>query len=522
MSGNLSKLEMNSYLYEANLNVLDDRRSRGIESYLNAIEKISHWAWYHHPGRFADGALENHAFEIGRKLENKLSSHAVDLSTRKAGKSRTMHIATTLFHVGGHTRVLATWCQRDPSADHVVVLTDQRAEVPSFFQEIITRSGNHCICLPTNTSIQDRAIAVRRLSQSCDRVILHTHPHDSIPVVAFAREGGPPVAMFNHAHFGFSLGSTVSDLIINTLQYFQTISIKHRNAKSTALLPKIGMKRDNRVAIDKEAARRKLSLPEGATIILSIAQEHYFRPMEGYDFFRTAKKIFQRLPEAYLMLVGVGKGSPLVPPDLMSNPRLLLMGVVENPAVHYEASDLCLESFPMPSLGAVIEAIAYGEAYPVPMYGIGESILRIQYPVDRFPPRAPDEEGYVSSIARLLERKNDIRAEAREMRARIEENDEHLESGFRSQNSLIDGLTHNPGEILVSRKIESDDCRTLAELDQSDIGKKIDDLFPFFQSALHHLHFASQGCQSYPIALKRILSRMCNGLSRHVRCDQKP
>ena len=148
--------------------------------------------------------------------------------------------------------------------------------------------------------------------------------------------------------------------------------------------------------------------------------------MEGYDFFRTARSILRKLPDAYLIIVGVKKGSPLVPDDLSSNPRLLLMGKVENPIVHYQASDICLESFPMPSLGAVGEAVAYGEAYPVPVYGPGESILRVQQSISPFPYRPPDEEAYVEYVASLARRKDEIRAEARKMRAKMEENGQAL------------------------------------------------------------------------------------------------
>ena len=79
--------------------------------------------------------------------------------------SRTLHLATKLYDVGGHSRVLAKWVERDTSADHVIVLTDQRDAVPDFLQEIITRSGNYCVCLPNNESIENRAAAVRRISQ---------------------------------------------------------------------------------------------------------------------------------------------------------------------------------------------------------------------------------------------------------------------------------------------------------------------------------------------------------------------
>ncbi len=506
MKGNPLKLEINSSLYEAGIKFVQARRRWGAESCLKAIKRVSLGAWDHHPGRFADGALENLALEFGRKLGERGKNSAITIPPRKHHVSRTLHLATTLYDVGGHSRVLVKWADRDKSAEHVIVLTDQKHAVPDILQQIITRSGNYCVCLPRNLSIENRAALVRKISKSCDRVILYTHPNDSIPVVAFAKEGGPPVAMFNHAHFSFNLGSTVSDIIINTLEYFRKISERYRFAKSTALfrIP-VGLWAIDAVSVDKEAARRKLSLPESATVLISIGQEYYFRPMEGYDFFRTARSILKKLPDAYIIIVGVKKGSPLVPDDLSTNPRLLLTGYVKKPIVYYQASDVCLESFPMPSLGAVGEAVAYGEAYPVPVYGPGESILRVQRSMFPLLYRPPNEEAYVEYVASLARRKEEIRAEAQRMRMNMQEYDRLFEGHLYSLNSLVDSLKHSPGEIPIAKKIESDDCRTLAELDQSDIGEKINAFLPFITSTYHQVRSVLKGYQTCVSATQWIL-----------------
>lgn len=518
MEKHSTKLEMNNSLYEMGLNFIKDRRRLGVESYLKAIERVSSWARFHHPGRFADGALENLALEVGFKLADKGKNWMINIPTMKKRVTRTLHLATTLYDVGGHARFLVKWVERDKSAGHVIMLTDQRVAVPEFLQKIVTKSGNCWVCLPPSESIENRAMAVRRISQSCDRVILHTHPGDSIPVVAFAKEGGPPVAMFNHAHFGFNLGSTVSDMIINTAEYFRKISARYRFARSTSLLPGVpGLVPLSAAIIDKEAARRKLSLPDRAMVFMSIANEKYFRPMEGYDFFRTASSLLRKLPDAYLVIVGVKQGSPLVPADLRSNPHLLLTGRVQDPIVYYQASDICLESFPMPSLGGLAEAVVYGEAYPVPVYGPGESILRVQLtPVLTYPYRPPDEESYAEYVTGLASRRDEIRAEAQEMRAKMKEYDQRFEGHLCSLNNMIDSLKHVPGEIPVARMIESNDCRMLAELDQSDIGEKIDALFPFVPSIYYHTRAALKGYQTCGAAIQQISNRLKMGITRRV------
>ena len=120
---------------------------------------------------------------------------------------------------------------------------------------------------------------------------------------------------------------------------------------------------------------------------------------------------------------------------------------------------------------------------------------------------------YVAGLAR---RKEEIRAEARKMRINIKESDQLFESHLYSLNSLVDGLKHSPGEIPIAKQIESDDCRTLAELDQSNIGEKINTFFPFITSMYHHIGSVLNGYQTCGSAMQRILNRLKVGLTRKI------
>ena len=163
-----------------------------------------------------------------------------------------------------------------------------------------------------------------------------------------------------------------------------------------------------------------------------------------------------------------------------------------------------------------MEAVAYGEAYPVPVYGHGENILRIQRSEYKFPYLQPDEQTYVEHVASLTGRKKEIRAEAREMRDRIEENQQFLERRLCSMNNLIDSRKHSPREIPIVKMIDTNDCRALAEIDQSDIGEKIDNLFPFIGSIPHHFGAVLKGYQTYGTAIELLLNRIKMGLYRRI------
>ena len=214
------QLKCHSFLYEILLKETHRLARRNDARLLPFIEKVASLAWNYHPGRFADGSLENVAFRIGQQLAQS-DPRFLRKSARARMKPRTLHVVSSVSSTGGHSRILTKWVQRDSTSVHSIVMTRQKAEVPKFLNEIWKRSQTTLIQLRAEEAVETRASQLRSLSADYDRVILHTNPDDAVPVVAYALPGGPPVAMFNHAHFNFSLGSTVSDIIINTLPYYQ-------------------------------------------------------------------------------------------------------------------------------------------------------------------------------------------------------------------------------------------------------------------------------------------------------------
>lgn len=250
--------------------------------------------------------------------------------------------------------------------------------------------------------------------------------------------------MFNHAHFWFSLGSTVSDITINTLPYFQEVTRRHRFPKETArLIGPPGLEPLRWTEIDKRAARVCLGLPEDGPVALAIAQEYYFRPYEGYHFFSTIGELMDQQRDLTLLVVGVRHTCCFVPERLRLSGLVHLLGPVIDPGPFYRAADLCLESFPMPSLGAVAESVAYGEAFPVPVYGPSENIVRVsQSPslVYELPPRT--EEEYVEYVCRLLAARDKTRERARRLRQGLIESDRQFGEQFPDLYGRIGALRH--------------------------------------------------------------------------------
>ncbi len=499
-------LEANNFLYETLLQEVQRRAAANDPQLLSLLEETAAAAHWDHPGRFADGALENILLRIGRELPPAEPREPFPGIGSRGKKSRTLHVVSELGSIGGHSRILTKWIQRDPSSAHAIVITRQMKAPPDFLVKIWEEREAPFMHLNPGNSLLDGARRLRKLAAGFDRVILHHRPNDSIPVLAFARPGGCPVAMFNHAHFWFSFGSTVSDVIINTMPYFQGLTRRHRFPRHTALLlGSSGLEAMHGTVIDKAAAKEQIGFPPNRPVAVTIGWEHYFKPMGDYDFFRTAAKLLERHSELHLLMIGVPENSALVPTRLRQTGRVHLLGPVSDPGRYYRAADLSLECFPMSSLGGFGETVAYGEAFPVPTYGPGENVLRQnQRVLARHFVRAETEEAYLDFIATLLTDLGSARAKAAELRKFIIDDDAIFGDQFAELYRQIDALPHQPREIPATECCREPDNHLLAALGDARLGRHFDRLLPAPRACLAHARAARRGHEPPHEAAARI------------------
>ncbi len=474
----------NSFSYEVFLNWVA-RVTAKPELCVDTITLAALHARFYHPGRFADGNLENWALRLGLAGLPKADSSKTTLGLTTRKNSKTLHVVSEVYPIGGHSRVLSKWILRDTSSAHGVVLTQQRGPLPGFFQEAVTQTGGALLCLSSHESAITRASKLRSVAKDFDRVILHTHPNDVLPILAFAPPDLPPVAMFNHAHFSFCLGTTVSDLVVNTQEYYENISREYRYARRTSQLTTVAGLTDLSTGdVDKAAAKRKLGFDSSARLMMTIAYESYFTPAFGYDFFRTASRLLKDIPDVHLIVVGVPSNSSLAhlgsaAVELTNEPRCHFVGAVADPEPYYRAADISLESFPMASSGGFVEAVTYGEAFPIRVYGEGESVLR-----SRLSPwldgieRSRNEDEYVDDVARIASHLPSARQRARELRLMMFQYDQTFGERLEQLNRSIDMVPHGPAEIPSSAMIDSSDTRTLADLRPSNLLTTIYKLLP--------------------------------------------
>jgi len=390
-------------IYEMMLRVLSDQKSP--EAILRWVGVIAGFAESVHVGRYADGRLENPLFEIGRNLErilfdSEVHSAAAESQPRNSIRTRVLHVATRLYNVGGHTRLLKTWIQLDDIAEHSVVLTDQpTAEVPEWIAATVAKSGGVFVHLNARNSLLERARSLRRIAQSgYDALILHHHPSDVLPSVAFATADCPPVALMSHADHVFGLGPSAADVVLSVRGFGEEISKHRRFAKKNLLVP-VPISAPDPSATRAEA-RSRLRIPRDKIVLLTVGSAYKFTPTETHNFFATTRKLLVQNPEAHLYAIGIHPNEfDLTPP----HDRLHLAGVVEDPTIYRLAADIHLDSFPYGSLTALLESAALGVcpvlmySPPAPQYDLSEDLG-----FSGLVACAESEEDYVAHVNKLI------------------------------------------------------------------------------------------------------------------------
>jgi len=333
------------------------------ETVLRQVVAAARFAAVFHPGRFADGAIENLALDIGTELDEipaEVSDNRLSVP-HKQSRRRVLHVATDVLEIGGHTRMLYHWVCNDYNSCHSLVLVNQRdiAAIPNWLSEAIQSSGGELVVFPAESELRQKARWLRETAKRiADLVVLHHCPFDVVPTVAFAIRECPPVAILNHADHLFWLGSSVADIVINLRTAGSEHTAECRFVEHNTVIP-IPLAEPAKQTSRKQA-RQMLGIPEDQCMLLSVGREEKYRPCGAYDFVATVNKILDHQSAAHLYVVGETAAgiSPYL--NCALHKRLHFMGSIEDPRLYLMAADVYLESFPFGSNTALLEASMCG------------------------------------------------------------------------------------------------------------------------------------------------------------------
>ncbi|CAL2075056.1 hypothetical protein [Tenacibaculum sp. 190524A02b] len=285
-------------------------------------------------------------------------------------KNKYLHVASQVYLHGGHTRILERWidASNDTSEEHTVILLNQtnKGEIPDKLKEVVAFKKGSLIILDPSKNIIQKANELRDKAFEFGTIILHHHPQDPIPLMAFGvEEFKRPIICFNHSGHTFWLGRNVVDHCIDIEKNQNTCTIEKRRIENTTLInmPVDEVNKSNTKEETKNI-RVELGVDKDALIISTMASMYKFMPIQGISFTDTITKILDNNSRAIFLGIGVTntneEWNKLI--NTYEN-RVFLLGAIPHDKIsrYLIETDLYIDSFPYNSWVSLIDAISIGK-----------------------------------------------------------------------------------------------------------------------------------------------------------------
>lgn len=329
-------------------------RARG-ERRLEIAEKLGFLAWWAHAGSFALPAVETVL-----RVDPDLVGAGGPARDAAQVRGRTLHVATEIYPVGGHTRLIKSWIGRLADEGHSVVLVRQRAGADAAW--VIPPGSDAPLIDLEKSGVGRRTDKVARLIElfrEARRVVLHIHPDDACSVAAAYRAGVADVRFLNHADHVAWLGAGLPATFLNLRQRGTRLAVSRRGIAAGACdvvpLPIAPPPR-----VDRNAAREQLGIGARETLLLTIASGYKFTAVDGRSLAPVLERLLAR-PGFKLLAIGPEPGHPLFSALQERYPgRVFTPGPIVDPSLHRAAADIYLDSYPFCSPTSLLESAAFG------------------------------------------------------------------------------------------------------------------------------------------------------------------
>ncbi len=208
-----------------------------------------------------------------------------------------------------------------------------------------------------NRGILDRARALRGLADKVDLIVLHIHPYDVVPLLAFGDHLlRPPTLLVNHADHVFWLGLDASDVIAHIRPSGVIFSRERRGLSPdrSALLPLPLLPWGK--TISRVAARERLDISDRAYVLLTVANSQKYEVGLGSSMVDLLGPVLDRLPDSLLIAVGPRQEGAWAAAGQRYPGRVRAVGIQDDTSAYLAAADVYLDSFPTTSLTSMLEA----------------------------------------------------------------------------------------------------------------------------------------------------------------------
>lgn len=323
------------------------------------IQLAAGCAWLRHTGSFCSTEAAEMLSDIAKQAVPVIQTRC----HRPASPRKVLHVLTHAFEVGGHTRFVWNWIEKDASSQHFIAVTQQgAAPIPPRLIKVAEGSGGWARFLDERGDLLRIAYELRKCAVGMDFIVLHLAPDDVVPILAFSTELDlPPIVNVNHADHVFGVNTYLGDLNLNIRESGLRLALSRRGIplNRNAILPiPLSVPNDMNSRTD---ARRQLGIDVNDVVLLSVATPYKFLPTGDIDFVKKHIPILNRNARVKLIVVGPSPDQPYWNDwAVRTDGRVMAAGLHSNADVFRAAADIYCDSFPLGSLTSLLEAAAVG------------------------------------------------------------------------------------------------------------------------------------------------------------------
>jgi hypothetical protein len=317
-----------------------------LESQLVLYQFVASCYWHNYSNTYSHKALEEDLIAVSESIIDFDLPNVTD-------DDHTLHVLTEAYSTGGHTRVVEHWIKSVPSSKHSVILNNHLAPVPDFLLTTLKHQGGSLI-RNDRASLVEKARFLAKTASQFKSVILHHHPHDILPLLAFGtKKYARPTFFYQHADYVWGCGYSVCEAVLEIHHQGLLFSEKYRGIPKDKLFY-LGIPLP--IDVDKPPSDQEIN-----PIIVTMAHANKFNPLNGISFQDFIDDLLNKHLTVSVSVIGV----PANHPDwqelcFKQQGRVKLHGPLEKSKAQaiIGSAALYLNSFPLGSGTSMIEAIS--------------------------------------------------------------------------------------------------------------------------------------------------------------------
>lgn len=386
------------------------------EASLNIVEALSKYAYECFPGVFYNDELEKIIFEESEKLFGKNKSRNITFHN-KAKDLNILHILTTHYKLGGHSRLMENWLSFDKDNTHSVYIVKPQTRSHKYLHNLCFSAGGELFLAKENNK-KTRALELYNYinQKTFDFIFLHTHPEE-IEAFLVLQHINIPVAFINHSDHTFWLGKRFADIFVNIREEASVINKHFRKINKNIIVP-IPIYH-NKLKKSKKEARQMLNISDDATFALCVGSFHKFIPDGHNNINDLLVLLWQRLPDLIVKIIGIHQ-EDIYKTGIATDGRLEIMQPANNIELYYCAADFIIDPIPKGSYTALLEAAAF-ENFPLLFKnGIKLFDLSDDPALKGIVTTHDTYESLVENVIRLLEKPEKLQYETKKIANNIE------------------------------------------------------------------------------------------------------